>query len=100
MNKASSSENSWNDCLYGLPEQIEAVTSRASLTVISAGAGTGKTETLAQRVAWLLADDPDCSVTDILADSVEGICDTLFSISNIFFTLFFFLFGIQKEDCL
>ena len=66
MNKASSSENSWNDCLYGLPEQIEAVTSRASLTVISAGAGTGKTETLAQRVAWLLADDPDCSVTDIL----------------------------------
>ncbi len=44
--------------LKGLPEQIEAITSANPLTVVSAaGAGTGKTQTLSQRFAWLLATD-------------------------------------------
>ena len=52
--------------LKGLPEQIEAVTSLSPLTVVSAGAGTGKTQTLSQRFAWLLAKDKDCRVDQIL----------------------------------
>jgi len=52
--------------LEGLPEQIEAVTSLSPLTVVSAGAGTGKTQTLSQRFAWLLAKDKDCRVDQIL----------------------------------
>lgn len=52
--------------LEGLPEQLEAVTSLSPLTVVSAGAGTGKTQTLSQRFAWLLAMDSDCRVDQIL----------------------------------
>ncbi len=52
--------------LEGLPEQLEAVTSLSPLTVVSAGAGTGKTQTLSQRFAWLLARDSDCRVDQIL----------------------------------
>lgn len=48
------------------PEQREAITSVAPLTVVSAGAGTGKTFTLAARYAWLLASDPSCSASQIL----------------------------------
>ncbi|MDR1481774.1 MAG: UvrD-helicase domain-containing protein [Synergistaceae bacterium] len=47
-------------------EQREAITSSASLIVVSAGAGTGKTHTLARRFAWLLASDPTCRVDQIL----------------------------------
>ena len=36
----------------GLPAQVEAITSDAPLTVVSAGAGTGKTWTLAWRFVW------------------------------------------------
>lgn len=53
-------------CLRGLPEQIEAVTSASPLTVVSAGAGTGKTQTLSQRFVWLLASDRDLTVDRIL----------------------------------
>lgn len=52
--------------LKGLPEQLEAVTSLSSLTVVSAGAGTGKTQTLSQRFAWLLARESECRVDQIL----------------------------------
>jgi len=52
--------------LNGLPEQLEAVTSLSPLTVVSAGAGTGKTQTLSQRFAWLLAMDSECRVDQIL----------------------------------
>ncbi|MDR1885894.1 MAG: UvrD-helicase domain-containing protein [Synergistaceae bacterium] len=48
------------------PEQREAILSRAPVTVVSAGAGTGKTHTLARRFAWLLASDPECRVDQIL----------------------------------
>jgi ATP-dependent exoDNAse (exonuclease V) beta subunit len=48
------------------PEQREAIKSLAPLTVVSAGAGTGKTMTLARRFAWLLASDPECGVDQIL----------------------------------
>ncbi|GHV54412.1 hypothetical protein FACS1894216_14380 [Synergistales bacterium] len=48
------------------PEQREAITSAEKLTVVSAGAGTGKTHTLAERFAWLLASDPSCRVEQIL----------------------------------
>jgi ATP-dependent exoDNAse (exonuclease V) beta subunit len=37
------------------PPQREAVTAREPLVVVSAGAGTGKTRTLAWRFAWLVA---------------------------------------------
>ncbi|MDR1471028.1 MAG: UvrD-helicase domain-containing protein [Synergistaceae bacterium] len=47
-------------------EQRLAICSRAPLIVVSAGAGTGKTHTLARRFAWLLASDPDCKVDQIL----------------------------------
>ena len=43
-------------------EQQRAIRSRRRLTVVSAGAGTGKTHTLARRFAWLLATDPTCRV--------------------------------------
>lgn len=56
----------WQENIVGRPEQQEAITSVASLTVVSAGAGTGKTHTLAQRFAWLLATDPLLDVDNIL----------------------------------
>lgn len=48
------------------PEQREAVTAPEPLVVVSAGAGTGKTFTLAARFAWLLASDPSCRIEEIL----------------------------------
>lgn len=48
------------------PEQQQAIRSRDPLVVVSAGAGTGKTHTLAMRFAWLLAVDPACTVDQIL----------------------------------
>lgn len=48
------------------PEQLDAITSDAPITVVSAGAGTGKTETLAHRIVWLLATDPGLSIDKIL----------------------------------
>ena len=36
----------------GLPAQVAAITADAPLTVVSAGAGTGKTWTLAWRFVW------------------------------------------------
>ncbi|MDR1917027.1 MAG: UvrD-helicase domain-containing protein [Synergistaceae bacterium] len=47
-------------------EQRLAICSRDPLIVVSAGAGTGKTHTLARRFAWLLASDPECCVDQIL----------------------------------
>lgn len=64
MNNTSS--ELWLDCINALPEQTAAITSSSVLTVVSAGAGTGKTETLARRVAWVLATDKDCTVEQIL----------------------------------
>jgi len=52
--------------LNALPEQAEAITSSAALTVISAGAGTGKTQTLSKRFAWLIATDRECRADQIL----------------------------------
>lgn len=54
------------ELLVGREEQLEAIKSDSVLTVVSAGAGTGKTHTLAQRFAWLLAVDPDCDVRSML----------------------------------
>lgn len=48
------------------PEQQRAICSAKPLVVVSAGAGTGKTYTLAARYAWLIASDPTCSVDRIL----------------------------------
>ena len=48
------------------PEQQQAIRSQEPLVVVSAGAGTGKTHTLAMRFAWLLAVDPGCTVEQIL----------------------------------
>ena len=48
------------------PEQKDAIRATESLVVVSAGAGTGKTQTLATRFAWLLATDPTCRVEQIL----------------------------------
>ena len=56
----------WHSLVKGTEAQVEALTSGKPLTVVSAGAGTGKTQTLAQRFAWLLASDPDCGVDQIL----------------------------------
>jgi ATP-dependent exoDNAse (exonuclease V) beta subunit len=47
-------------------EQREAIMSGAPVIVLSAGAGAGKTHTLARRFAWLLASDPTCGVDQIL----------------------------------
>ncbi|MDR3322453.1 MAG: UvrD-helicase domain-containing protein [Synergistaceae bacterium] len=47
-------------------EQRLAIRSCQKLIVVSAGAGTGKTHTLARRFAWLLASDPTCRVEQIL----------------------------------
>ncbi|MDR2780030.1 MAG: UvrD-helicase domain-containing protein, partial [Synergistaceae bacterium] len=47
-------------------EQRLAIRSLAPVTVVSASAGTGKTRTLANRFAWLLATDPECGVDQIL----------------------------------
>jgi ATP-dependent exoDNAse (exonuclease V) beta subunit len=47
-------------------EQREAIRSLEPLIVVSAGAGAGKTRTLASRFAWLLASDPECKVDQIL----------------------------------
>jgi ATP-dependent exoDNAse (exonuclease V) beta subunit len=47
-------------------EQRLAICSNAPLIVVSAGAGTGKTHTLARRFAWMLASDPECRVDQIL----------------------------------
>ena len=56
----------WHSLIKGTEAQIEALTSDKYLTVVSAGAGTGKTQTLAQRFAWLLASDPECGVGEVL----------------------------------
>ena len=48
------------------PEQRSAICSTKPFIVVSAGAGTGKTHTLARRFAWLLAIDPTCRVDQIL----------------------------------
>lgn len=64
-----SKENSvpaWHSLIKGTEAQIEALKSDKYLTVVSAGAGTGKTQTLAQRFAWLLASDPECRADEIL----------------------------------
>jgi ATP-dependent exoDNAse (exonuclease V) beta subunit len=47
-------------------EQRRAIRSLDPVTVVSASAGTGKTRTLANRFAWLLATDPECGVDQIL----------------------------------
>ncbi|MBQ0055389.1 MAG: UvrD-helicase domain-containing protein [Synergistaceae bacterium] len=47
-------------------EQKAAVVSKQPLTVVSAGAGAGKTQTLAQRFAYLLASDESCEAQQIL----------------------------------
>ncbi len=62
----NTSHELWLDCINALPEQTSAITSSSVLTVVSAGAGTGKTETLSRRVAWVLATDKDCTVDQIL----------------------------------
>jgi len=63
----SEAERGWREVIDGsLAAQKAAITSGTPLTVVSAGAGTGKTETLAKRTAWLLASDPECSVEQIL----------------------------------
>ncbi len=66
MSEIENKMPSWYPLLSGTDEQVEAITSDKYLTVVSAGAGTGKTHTLAQRFAWLLASDPECSVDKIL----------------------------------
>lgn len=66
MSNADTRTQEWYKVIIGRPEQKEAITSDASLTVVSAGAGTGKTHTLAQRFAWLLASDTECGVDEIL----------------------------------
>lgn len=43
----------------GLPEQVEAIISDAPLTVVGAGAGTGKTWTLAWRFVWTVLTRED-----------------------------------------
>lgn len=50
----------------GTPEQDEAMRSTAPMTVVSAGAGTGKTHTLSRRFAWMLASDPSCHIDEML----------------------------------
>lgn len=47
-------------------EQTLAIRSEKKLTVVSAGAGTGKTQTLSQRFVWLLSNYPECNVDEIL----------------------------------
>lgn len=59
-------KSSWKSLIQGLPEQREAIQSDAALTVVSAGAGTGKTHTLSQRYAYILANDKTCGVENIL----------------------------------
>lgn len=67
MNNTVFFRNEWEkDNINGTSSQIEAIRSEKKLTVVSAGAGTGKTQTLSQRFAWLLAQDPDCKVDEIL----------------------------------
>ena len=48
------------------PEQAEAVTAPESLVVVGAGAGTGKTKTLAWRFLWALLAFPETRVENIL----------------------------------
>ncbi len=64
MTKSSAPQ--WHSLVKGTADQITALESEARLTVVSAGAGTGKTQTLSQRFAWLLASDPSCGVDEIL----------------------------------
>src|SRR6266545_6497871 len=52
---ADMARGSWADGLN--PAQMEAVTSDAAATLVVAGAGTGKTLTLACRVAYLIERD-------------------------------------------
>lgn len=66
MSDSEAKTTLWPDIISGRPEQKEAITSTAALTVVSAGAGTGKTHTLAQRFAWLLASDKSLNVDEIL----------------------------------
>ncbi|MDO4953132.1 MAG: UvrD-helicase domain-containing protein, partial [Synergistaceae bacterium] len=47
-------------------KQKAAIVSKQPLTVVSAGAGAGKTQTLAQRFAYLLASDENCEAQQIL----------------------------------
>ena len=54
------------------PEQKDAIRATESLVVVSAGAGTGKTQTLATRFAWLLATDPTCGVEQIQVEQVDA----------------------------
>lgn len=56
----------WHSLVSGTEDQRAALQSEAPLTVVSAGAGTGKTQTLSQRFAWLLASDPSCGIGEIL----------------------------------
>ncbi len=56
----------WHSLVIGTDAQIDALKSAAPLTVVSAGAGTGKTQTLSQRFAWLLASDPSCAADEVL----------------------------------
>lgn len=48
------------------PEQAGAVTATEPLVVVGAGAGTGKTKTLAWRFLWVLLAFPETSVENIL----------------------------------
>lgn len=59
-------EPTWESLISGRPEQVRAIKSECPLTVVSAGAGTGKTHTLSQRFAWILSQHPDCAVDEIL----------------------------------
>ena len=58
----------WQEFILGdsTEQQKEAIMSQKPLTVVSAGAGAGKTQTLAQRFAWLLANDESCAAQQIL----------------------------------
>ena len=66
VKKMNESNQKFERLIKGTAAQVEALTSTEPLTVVSAGAGTGKTQTLAQRFAWLLAREPDCRVDEIL----------------------------------
>lgn len=70
MNRESSAPVCAEDILHLIsearPEQQRAIRSTKPFIVVGAGAGTGKTHTLARRFAWLLASDPECKVDQIV----------------------------------